>query len=85
MENVQLCACVCVCELARCGEKERGRVCGMCGVEGNKDVYEILGLPQRASNSHNHVQYYYRTAIFLPNYHGYISTLQGLLDDTLLL
>ncbi len=53
-----------LCVFVWCGEKEIGRVCNICGVEGNKDVYEILGLPQRASNSHNHVQYYYRMAIF---------------------
>lgn len=63
-----MCSCVCVfseCFLCvYCGEQERGWVCGMYRAEGNKNVYEILGLPQRASDSHNLVQYYYRGAIF---------------------
>lgn len=65
---LNMCSCVCVfseCFLCvYCGEQERGWVCGMYRAEGNKNVYEILGLPQRASDSHNLVQYYYRGAIF---------------------
>ena len=47
-----MCDCVCVC------------VCVFVAfVEGNKDVHEALGSPQRACDSHHHVQCYYRGAI----------------------
>lgn len=64
--------CVCV----WCGEKERGA--GVWSrVEGNKDAYERLGLPQRACDSHNHVQYHYTIVVFTK-----LRRLQGILVDT---
>lgn len=56
-----VCVCLCVCNAVRRGEGG----CVAC-VESReiKDIYEMLGLPQRACDSHNHVQYYYRMGVF---------------------
>ena len=72
--NKLLCSCVfvcvCVCVFPKCfcvcnvvSRREGGYVACM-ELREIKNVYEILGLPQRASDSHNLVQYYYRGAIF---------------------
>jgi len=76
----KMCNCVLVCDVAR--GREVG--CAAC-VEGNKDVHEVA-WPQRACHSHNHVRYYSRKAFFSQLiYSGYITTLQGILYDMLLL